>query len=182
MIILDEASKTLSPLPSTLQTGLVFVSTFGLLSFLCSTALFFYLSWRLISWRWKAGILQPTNQFLLLIYNLLLADIQQAMAFLLNLDALRYNSIRVGTPTCWAQGWFISTGDLASSVFIFAIALHTFLGVVKNYRIPTWMFWCGVSACWLFVYILGAIGPLMRGEEFYVRASAWVNNPLSICN
>jgi hypothetical protein len=137
---LDEESRTLSPLPEVLSRGLIAVSTFGFLSFFCSTTLFLYLTWRLVSWRRQAGFSQPTNQFLLLIYNLLLADIQQAVAFLLNLDALRHDAIRVGTKTCWAQGWFVSVGDLASSVFIAAIALHTFLGVVKEYRPPTGLF------------------------------------------
>lgn len=173
-MVLDVDSSSLSPLPEVLSRGLIAVSTLGLLSFICSSSLFLFLTWRLISWRSKAGFSQPTNQFLLLIYNLLLADLQQAMAFLLNFDAIRHDAIRVGTTTCWAQGWFVSTGDLASSVFISAIALHTFLGVVKGYRPSTILFWSGIAACWTFVYVLGAIGPFMHGEEFYVRAGAWV--------
>lgn len=175
---LNEASRTLSPLPPILSRGLVAVSVFGLLSFFASTALFLYLTWRLVTWRWKAGFSQPTNQFLILIYNLLFADIQQAMAFLLNFDSLRYNSIRVGTTTCWAQGWFISTGDLASSIMITAIGVHTFLGVVKGYRPSPIIFWSALTSCWFFNYLLGALGPLLHGKDFYVRAGAWVSSPL----
>ena len=179
---LDAESRTLSPLPDVLSKGLVAVSTCGLVSCFCSTSLFSYLTWRLISWRRKSGTEVPTNQFLLLIYNLLLADIQQAMAFLLNINWLKQNGIMVGTPVCWAQGWFVSTGDLASSVFICAIAVHTFFGVVKDYRPPPWLFWSCIGACWTFVYVMGAIGPLIYGHDFYVRASAWVCNhiPLSV--
>jgi uncharacterized protein YggT (Ycf19 family) len=101
---LDNASLTLSPLPSVLSHGLVAVSTFGLLSFFCSLSLFSYLSYRLISWRLKSKENYPINQFLFLIYNLLLADIQQACAFLLNISALQNNAILVGTTTCFAQG------------------------------------------------------------------------------
>jgi hypothetical protein len=176
-MVLDEESQSLSPLPEALSRGLVAVSSFGLLSFFCSTSLFFYLTWRLISWHRYTGTKQPTNQFLLLIYNLLFADIQQACAFLLNIGALRNNAILVGKPLCFAQGWFVSTGDLASSVFISAIAVHTLFGVVKNYRLPTWAFYCVIGLCWLFVYVMAAIGPILHGKDFYVRASAWVDTP-----
>lgn len=173
-MILNVDSQTLAPLPDVLSHGLVAVSTFGLLSFFCSTSLFFFLTWRLISWRYKEGPGNPPNQFLLLIYNLLLADMQQAVAFLLNITALRNNGIYVGTSTCFAQGWFVSTGDLASSVFICAIACHTWMGVVKEYRLPTPAFYCCIGALWTFVYIMAAIGPTIHGRDFYVRASAWV--------
>lgn len=173
-MVLGDSSKTLSPLPDVLSHGLVAVSSFGLLSFFCSTSLFAYLTWRLVSWRSKSGSKGPLNQFLLLIYNLLLADIQQALAFLLNIAALRDNAIIVGTPTCWAQGWFVSTGDLASSVFICGIAVHTFFGVVKDYRLPTVAFYCCIAAAWTFIYVMAAIGPILHGEDFYVRADAWV--------
>lgn len=153
------------------------VSTFGLLSFFCSTSLFLYLTWRLISWHRQSGVKLPTNQFLFLIYNLLLADIQQALAFLLNISALRNNAIVVRTPTCFAQGWFVSTGDLASSVFILTIAVHTLFSVVKDYRLPSTAFYCVIAFDWLFVYIMAAIGPILHGRDFYVRASAWVRSP-----
>lgn len=171
---LSPDSATLSPLPDVLSHGLVAVSTFGLLSFFCSTSLFLYLTWRIISWRKKSGTREPINQFLFLIYNLLLADMQQALAFLLNISALKNNAIEVGSPTCFAQGWFVSTGDLSSSIFIFAIGAHTFLGVVKEYRLPTKVFYSTVAGLWIFNYVLAAIGPIVHGHNFYVRASAWV--------
>jgi hypothetical protein len=171
---LDSASSSLSPLPEVLSKGLVAVSTFGLLSFFCSVSLFTYLTWHLISWRLKKGSNTPSNQFLLLVYSLLFADIQQALAFLLNISALRNNGIFVETSTCFTQGWFVSTGDLASSCFILAIALHTFFGIVKDYRLPMNIFYCCIAATWFFVYLLGALGPILHGRNFYARASAWV--------
>lgn len=179
-MVLDKDSETLIPLPDVLSHGLVAVSSFGLLSFFCSTSLFGYLTFRLISWRLKTGSKHPPNQFLLLIYNLLLADIQQACAFLLNIASLRNNAIVVGTSTCWAQGWFVSTGDLASSVFICGIAVHTFFGVVKDYRLPTKVFYGAIATAWIFIYTMAAIGPILHGKEFYVRADAWVLIPFSL--
>jgi len=126
---------------------------------------------------------QPPNQFLILIYNLLFADIQQAMAFLLNITWIANDSLDITNSACWAQGWFISTGDLASSVFITAIAVHTYLGVVKNYRVPTWIFYSAILCCWSFTYGLGILGVIITNNGaavggLYVRAGAWVRQPL----
>lgn len=122
----------------------------------------------------------PPNQFLMLIYNLLLADIQQAMAFLLNIAWLAKDSLDVDDPTCWAQGWFISTGDLASSVFISFIAVHTYLGVVKGYRLPTWIFYSAIGSSWVFTYGTAILGVIITNNGagnggLYVRAGAWVS-------
>ncbi|KJR88220.1 uncharacterized protein SPSK_07291 [Sporothrix schenckii 1099-18] len=127
---------------------------------------------------WKRLRKEPPNQFLVLIYNLLFADIQQALAFLLNVQWLTSNAVAVGTPTCWVQGWFVSTGDLASSVFITAIAMHTYLGVVRGYRLPTWGFYSVLFALWGFVYGTALLGIIVtnNGEGrggLYVRAGAW---------
>ncbi|OHE91500.1 integral membrane protein [Colletotrichum orchidophilum] len=118
------------------------------------------------------------NQFLVLIYNLLLADIQQALAFLLNAAWLNKNGIIIESTTCWAQGWFISTGDLASSAFISTIAIHTYLSVVRDYKLPNWAFWCMIGSVWFFIYALAIVGVIITHNGaghggLYVRAAAW---------
>ncbi|KAG9247626.1 G protein-coupled glucose receptor regulating Gpa2-domain-containing protein [Calycina marina] len=172
-MVLDDSSKTLERLPSVLSHGLVAVSFFGLLSFLCSASLFIFLTWKMIAWRLSRRSKVPINQFLFLIYNLLFADAQQALAFLLNISHLRQNAIVVGDTNCWAQGWFVSTGDLASTLFIFAIGLHTFLALVKDTRLPSWAFYSGIASLWIFNYVLAIAGPFTYGKNFYVRANAW---------
>ncbi|KAK1957377.1 integral membrane protein [Colletotrichum sublineola] len=118
------------------------------------------------------------NQFLMLIYNLLLADIQQSIAFVLNVSWLGRNAIVVESTTCWAQGWFVSTGDLASSVFITTIAVHTYLSVVRDYKLPTWAFWTMIGSVWFFIYALAMAGVMITNNGagdggLYVRAAAW---------
>jgi G protein-coupled glucose receptor regulating Gpa2. len=119
------------------------------------------------------------NQFLVLLYNLLLADIHQASAFLLNAVWVQHNGIRVRTTTCWAQGWFVSTGDLSSSLFITAIAVHTYLAVVWKWTPPQWALYATVIFLWALNYFLALLGVAItrNGHDaggFYVRAAAWV--------
>lgn len=171
---------TLDPLPSVLQHGLIAVSAFGLLSFLCSTALLLYLSYKLFSWWWRGDLDNGCNQFLLLIYNLVLADIQQSFAFVLTLVWLGEDKIDAQSVTCFVEGWFISTGDLASGVWIFAIALHTFYAVIKGNRLPTAVFTASVAGLWVFIYAMAVIGVALHPHNFYVRAGAWVMHPFDL--
>ena len=129
---------------------------------------------------WQRLHKEPPNQFLVLIYNLLFADIQQALAFLLNAAWLSKDAVAVGTSQCWAQGWFVSTGDLASSIFISAIAAHTYLGVIKGYRLSTWAFYSVIMSLWAFIYGLAILGVIItnNGQStggLYIRAGAWVS-------
>lgn len=138
----------------------------------------------------NASILQrirddPPNQFLVLILNLLFADAQQAMAFLLNASWLGRNAVVVGNSMCWAQGWFVSTGDLSSSIFITMIAVHTYLSVCHGYRMQTWVFYLMITFGWLFNYFMAILGIIItkNGADtggFYVRAGAWVSRNRNI--
>jgi hypothetical protein len=129
---------------------------------------------------WQLLFQTRPNQFLVLIYCLLFADIQQALAFLLNVAWLTRDAVDVGTAVCWVQGWFVSVGDLASSVFITAIAIHTYMGVVKGYRLPGLVFYPTVLSLWLFVYGNALLGVIITENGagvggLYVRAGAWVS-------
>lgn len=162
---------TLDPLPSVLQRGLPAVAFFGILSLTSSTGLFLFLTSRLFKW-YRNGQLRNCNQFWILLYNLLLADIQQAVAFALTTVWVAKDRIEVGTTTCWANGWFVSVGDLASGVFIFTIALHTFFAVVKGRSISEKVFYSWLAGAWVFVYAMAIITVMVRPDS-YVRAGAW---------
>lgn len=102
-------SASLGPLPPALRRGLPAVAFFGFLSFFLSVALLILLVWKIHRWRAKGS--HPLNQFTVLILCLLVADIQQSLAFLLNVQWVTQDMIDVSSPTCWAQGWFVSTGE-----------------------------------------------------------------------
>ncbi|KAI0136187.1 G protein-coupled glucose receptor regulating Gpa2-domain-containing protein [Xylariales sp. AK1849] len=218
---LDPISDTLSPLPDSHRSGLTAVAAFGFLSFIATSTLFLYLTYKLLRWhlnpsyepsdrrlnaatdlslglsqghfsqskavphpvephsrRKTAAPRKTLNQFLLLVYNLLFAEMQQSVAFLLNTSWATSDGIFVGTSTCWAQGWFVSVGDLAVSCFITAIAVHTYLTVIRGYRPPQWAMYVTIGSLWIFVYVLGIMGIWITnngraGGGLYVRAAAW---------
>ncbi|KAK4223759.1 G protein-coupled glucose receptor regulating Gpa2-domain-containing protein [Podospora fimiseda] len=118
------------------------------------------------------------NQFVVLVYNLLLADVHQASAFLLNAVWVGGDGIKVRNAICWMQGWLVSTGDLSSSLFITAIAVHTYLAVVRNYTPPHRAVYATVIGLWFFNYFMALLGIAItrngKGDGgFYVRAAAW---------
>ncbi|KAK7413479.1 hypothetical protein QQX98_007627 [Neonectria punicea] len=217
-------SQTLSPLPPNLRSGLTAITVFAFLSFFSSTILFFYLSFKLVTWHLfiknrRASEVQQTggfqkavdftlgidgifsdnqndaqqppagdaklqsapkhpNQFLVLIVNLLLADMHQGVAFFLNAEWLRKDAVVVGTPTCFTQGLFVSLGDLSSSMFITSIAIHTYMSVVKRRRIKQNVLYIAIGFVWIFVYAISfiPIAATRGGAEyggFFVRAGSW---------
>ncbi|KAI1440830.1 G protein-coupled glucose receptor regulating Gpa2-domain-containing protein [Annulohypoxylon stygium] len=222
---LNPASDTLSPLPNSHRNGLIAVAVCGIVSLVSTSALFLYLTYKLVTWRLRSLEIkdgghdsQPTpandlslglaqrnfgiskgdipreseedvrqrqnpkqrrpNQFLVLVYNLLLADMHQATAFVLNLPWVQKNEITVGSPSCWAQGWFVSTGDLSASCFICAISIHTYLSVVRGYKPPHWALHLVIVGLWLFIYAMAIAGVAATNNGrgvggFYVRAVAW---------
>ena len=172
--------STLDPLPPVLQHGLIAVSIFGLLSFFASFALLLYLTFKLFTWWRKGDLDNGCNQFLLLIYNLALADLQQSVAFVLTAVWLGENKIDAASSTCFAEGWFVSTGDLASGVWVLAIAVHTFYAVVKGRRLHTITFLVIVAGLWTFIYAMAGIGIAMHPHDYYIRASAWVRSCIAL--
>jgi len=159
------APTTLAPLPAVLHRGLTAVATFGFLSFLCSSALFLRLSYKLSARRRQSHL--RVNQFIILIFNLVLADIQQSLAFLLNVLWLRGDAIRVESHTCFAQGWFVSTGDLASGMFTMAIAVHSFMDITFNCRLSHGKFTAAILGVWTFVYVCAIIGIALHPSNLY---------------
>lgn len=221
-------SDSISPLPSFFRDGLIAISVFACLSFILTTSLWIYLTYKLVSWRLNLrsrarmvakNIPDPSsplhnldfknrsialqqgeharavhesnlrqlrdaknespNQFLVLIYNLFLADMHQSAAFLLSASWLRHNGIFIHKASCFIQGYSDSNGDLSSSCFITFIAVHTYLSVVKGYEPPQRVLYLLIILIWIFVYSMSTIPLLVthNGKAvggYFVRAGAWV--------
>lgn len=165
--------NSLDPLTPTFQTGLIPITILAIMSLLSVTALLAFITHRLISWRSHYREYVGYNQYVILIYNLLLADLQQSIAFSISIHWLRIGKILAPTASCFIQGWFLNIGDVASGFFVLAIAVHTWLGVVKGYKMPYKWFVTSILLIWLAALVLTVIGPAMHQDRFYTRAGGW---------
>ncbi|KAH7073324.1 integral membrane protein-like protein [Paraphoma chrysanthemicola] len=166
---LDQQSMT-SDLAADIFPWLRAVVVLGFISFFASVSLLFVLTYKLVLWQIKS---KKSNQFVILIFNLLWADIQQALAFLLNVEWLRLGMVEVENPICFAQGWLVSTGDLGSGVWCFAIGLHTFASVILDYRLTPRYFYATIVGLWVFILGVSSIGIGLHADNLYVRSGVW---------
>ncbi len=166
---LDEASASWT-YPEHIKPWVRAITAFGFISFITSVALCLVIVFKLVQWRIRS---KKSNQFVILILNLLLADIQQALAFLLNVEWLRLGAVQVPSTICFTQGWLVSTGDLGSGVWCFAIGIHTFASVIFNYRLPAKYFYLTIFLLWAFVYGISSIPIGLHGRDLFVRSGVW---------
>ncbi|KAH8723887.1 G protein-coupled glucose receptor regulating Gpa2-domain-containing protein [Phaeosphaeriaceae sp. PMI808] len=161
---------TLTPV---FRVGLIPIGIFSIMSLLSVTVLLGFITHRLISWRTHYREYVGYNQYVILIYNLLIADLQQSIAFTISFHWLRLGKILAPTAPCFIQAWFLNIGDVASGLFVLAIAIHTWLGVIKGYKLPYLWFVVSILGIWLLALILTIIGPIMFQDRFFTRAGGW---------
>lgn len=168
-----ELPYSLDPITPIVKTGLMTIGFFALMSLLSVAALLGFITHRLISWRRHYREYVGYNQYVILIYNLLIADLQQSIAFSISFHWLRIGKILAPTAPCFIQGWFLNIGDVASGFFVLAIAIHTWLGVIKGYKMPYMWFVVSIIGTWLAALILTLIGPAIYKDRFFTRAGGW---------
>ncbi|OCK83792.1 family A G protein-coupled receptor-like protein [Lepidopterella palustris CBS 459.81] len=164
---------SLDPLPKDIKNGLIPVGIFALLSVISTFILLAWITYRLVSWRQHYRAYVGYNQYVLLIYNLLLADLQQSVAFLISFHWIGQDKILAPTSACFAQAWLLHIGDVSSGFFVLAIAIHTWLAVVKGYKMPYKTFVAFILGIWAFAVILTLLGPAIHKSLFFTRAGAW---------
>ncbi|KAJ6014158.1 hypothetical protein N7540_008749 [Penicillium herquei] len=138
-------------------------STLGLLSFL---------TYRFIFWHRYYKNSLAKNQYVVLIYNLLLVDMQQAIAFMISLYWASRGNVHFGEVACYLQGWWIQIGDPGSGLFVLSIALHTGFVVLRGRQLPFHIFVYCVIALWVFILIIGIIPIGLYGSEVFVVSEA----------
>lgn len=165
--------NSLEKLTPVYRNGLIPITVFAMMSLLSVTVLLGFITHRLFAWRRHYREYVGYNQYVILIYNLLLADLQQSIAFSISFHWLRIDAILAPTASCFIQGWFLNLGDVASGFFVLAIAVHTWLGVIKGYKLPYIWFVIGILGIWFVSIVLTAIGPAMYQDRFFARAGGW---------
>ncbi|XP_014551585.1 hypothetical protein COCVIDRAFT_30909 [Bipolaris victoriae FI3] len=165
--------NNMDPLTPVYKAGLIPIAVFAMMSLVSVTALLAFITQRMVSWRKHYRQYVGYNQYVILIYNLLLADLQQSAAFAISFHWLKLNKIVAPTGACFVQAWFLHIGDVSSGFFVLAIAIHTWLGVVKGYKMPFKWFVISILLIWSFALFLTMLGPAMHQERYFARAAGW---------
>ncbi|PVI03383.1 hypothetical protein DM02DRAFT_652660 [Periconia macrospinosa] len=165
--------NSLDPMTDVYRTGMIPVAVFAMMSLVSVFSLLTFITYRLISWRKYSKEYVGYNQYVILIYNLLLADLQQSIAFCITFHWLRLDKIVAPTAPCFIQAWFLHIGDVSSGFFVLAIAIHTWLGVVRGYRMSYIWFVVVILLIWAVSLLLTFIGPAIYGNRFFTRAGGW---------
>ncbi|EEQ91291.1 hypothetical protein RJZ56_005761 [Blastomyces dermatitidis] len=169
----EPAPRIISPLPAENRGGVISFFACSLLSVLTTGPLVVWLAYRLIFWRWYYTRYPGRNQLIILVFNLLIADLHQASANLVSPYWLLRNEISIYSPACFAQGWLINFGDIASGMFVLAIAIHTFAGVVWRKMLSHVVFVGCVVGLWMFCLLVTALAPALHGRHVFVPIGAW---------
>jgi hypothetical protein len=172
-------NTNLDPLPTDMRNGMIAMGLLGLVSTIASFTLMSFITYRMVYWKRYYDRPIHRNQIFVLIYNLLLADFQQALSFLLSFYWVAQGKLVGGNTTCFGQGWLIQIGDVSSGLWVLAIAIHTFLNLVAQKQIRHTTFVAAVICIWVFSLLLTAMGPILSKDEFFVPAGAWVSSFMS---
>ncbi|KAF2993781.1 hypothetical protein E8E14_001497 [Neopestalotiopsis sp. 37M] len=234
--LLPADGSTIAPLPEPLRNSLIAVTTLALLSFVSTTLLVLYITYRLVKWdvavqQTKRQVIEdamirqtevdgtndlslgleerhyvylkaklpsppnsepPTPRFekdrvleevkdkrwnpiLMLIYNLLCANLIEAMAFLLSVVWVKRDGIYVPTAACWAQGWFMQVGKLVCSGMLVLISVNTYTTICwVNPEYTVYSLW--LEYFWIFVAMAVTSGWVFYGIAGAMIAShGWLN-------
>lgn len=168
----------IDPLPHAHRMGLIAVAVTSLLSVITTVGLFAFITYRLIYWRKYHSNYIGYNQYVILIYNLLIADFQEALGFFLSIQWAIQNSLTPASPVCPLQGWLLQIGDPASGIFVMAIGIHTFLIVVMGKKMSHRVFVSFVVGLWVFCLLLVLVPTSMYGKHTFAPSGAWVRTLL----
>lgn len=171
---LEYSLETAEHLQPHIRTGLITIAVLAIFSLVASGAAIGFMVFRLFD----SSIHQQTplryNQSIILILNLLLADLQQACSFALSLYWVEKDAIIYPSSACNAQAWMVQVGDLSSGLFSLAIAMQTFYIIVVQREVPYKTFVFSVVSVWIFCVGLSLISPILhRNEVLYVNTGGW---------
>lgn len=165
------------PLTSGLQTEMTIITIAAGLSFLSTVLLILYLTHIGIQALRAREKVPPHFYSLFLVFNLLVGNAIESLAFVLNISWLAQDHIVLGN-FCTAQGMILQVGDMLGSAFTTAIAIQTFMALVLRQTASKTVFWSFVSFVWFFSIFLGAPMPAIDayfkpGTDYYTLAGAW---------
>jgi len=128
-------------------------------------------------WRSSKEVSSPTHHRQVSIHtqgyfwlvNLFVADFVQSLGLVTVFHQLSQDHVEAGA-FCNFQGFMINSGDIASAIWSFIIAVHTFFLLAGGRRYRAWVAeksmsgntrWFLCAAVWVFVIFIGVIGLIL---------------------
>jgi hypothetical protein len=179
--VIQWSAANIDPLPDDHRRGLIGVSVLALMSAVTTFGMLSFITYRLIFWKRYTKSYLGYNQCVILIYNLLIADFQQSLAFSLNIHWIASNKIYSPSPPCFLQGLWVQIGDTSSGLFALAIALQTFMQVTLGRQLGYKWFVTGVVGIWVFEIMMAIIPIASNGGDPFAPTGAWVCYVLYQC-
>ncbi|KAK4669602.1 uncharacterized protein QC763_204430 [Podospora pseudopauciseta] len=192
----EDEAYTLAPLPAAIRHGLHAVATLAFLSFIFVFALLVYLSWRFVKWH----IRQPSQEVSSLPASNFQVDedkfhemLAMSRSFTVSAESQPteadngmpsrpqtgfWNRIRANPPN---QLLFAKHRPgscqlgISFQASLTAIAAHSYLSIVRNFRPPSRVFCPVLVALWSSVSGMALLGIAISGgsSDFYGRAGEW---------
>ncbi|KAJ6050387.1 uncharacterized protein N7446_010496 [Penicillium canescens] len=169
----DIGQYDMSPLPSVFRKGLIAIILIASLSVLTTFALLIFVAYRLIFSRSHSSRYVGYNQYIILIYQLILADLQHSLGYLISVKWLVEDKITADSWTCFVQGMWLQLANPGSGLFVLAIAIHTCLAVTMNRKLSYRAFVAFIISIWVFLVALVIIPIAMHGREAIVPSGPW---------
>lgn len=153
-----------------MRSGLLMFAILGSLSFISCLAIVFWLTYRMIYSKKFYKTFLGYNQSVVLVYNLLLADAMQAVAFMISFNWFNPQASAEMSRACFTQSWFIHFGDVSAGFFVLFVAIHTLLTLGMGIKMKFWVFVTLTVLVWATAMILTWAGPALH-PGFFESAS-----------
>ncbi|KAJ5715240.1 uncharacterized protein N7483_012421 [Penicillium malachiteum] len=166
-------SWIIDPLPALQRRGLIAIGALAFISLISTFSLLCFFTYRFIFWKKYYKRYIGYNQYVVLMYNLALADFIQGLGFIVSIRWISQNSIHAEDPACFLQGIWLQIGDPMSGMFVLAIALHTFMHVSLGRQMSHRVFVSIVVGLWVFGVVLVIIPIAIYGQHVWMPSVAW---------
>lgn len=159
-----------------LHHQLILLTLLASTSFLTAFGCILWICYRLAFWRRYYRRMPTNNGNLMLIVNLLLAEIIQSFGFVLSIWWLINGEIDTKSEKCATQALFLNIGNVASGAFTFGIGLHTWYIVYARRNVGA----AGIAACCAAVWtmcVVMSFAPehfVSGGIGYFGVNAAWV--------
>ncbi|KAJ5399526.1 hypothetical protein N7465_010015 [Penicillium sp. CMV-2018d] len=166
-------ANVIDPLPPTQRKGLIAVSAVASVSLVAICLVLFFLTYRFIFWRRYYRRYIGYNQYIVLVYNLAIADLIQGLGFIISLRWIATNSIHASDASCFMQGIWLQAGNPMSGVFVFAISVFTFLHIVLDFQLGHRKFVGVIIGLWMFGVLMVVIPIATVSRYVWFPSVAW---------